>query len=85
MLARAYVKRAPVVLLDEPGRTLDSDSDAALIRKLEKLRETATVFMVTQRPSHLRLADQIILLDRGQVTAAGSPDEILTKLGTGKP
>lgn len=83
MLARAYVKRAPLFLLDEPGRTLDSDSDTALMRKLEKLRESATVFMVTQRPSHLRLADQIIVLDRGRVTDGGSPDEILPKLGMG--
>ena len=83
MLARAYVKRAPVFLFDEPGRTLDSDSDAALMRKLKKLRETATVFMVTQRPSHLRLADRIILLDRGQVTDLGSPDEIMPELGMG--
>ncbi len=83
MLARAYVKRAPVFLLDEPGRTLDNESDTAFMRKLEKLRESATVFMVTQRPSHLRLADQIILLDRGQVAGGGSPDEILPKLGMG--
>jgi ABC-type multidrug transport system fused ATPase/permease subunit len=53
------------------------------MRKLEKLRESATVFMVTQRPSHLRLADQIIVLDRGRVTDGGSPDEILPKLGMG--
>jgi ATP-binding cassette subfamily C protein/ATP-binding cassette subfamily C protein LapB len=83
MLARAYIKRASVFLLDEPGRTLDSDSDTALMRKLEKLRESATVFIVTQRPSHLRLADQIIVLDRGQVTDGGSPDVILPKLGMG--
>jgi len=83
MLARAYIKRASVFLLDEPGRTLDSDSDTALMRKLEKLRNSATVFMVTQRPSHLRLADQIIVLDRGQVTDGGSPDVILPKLGIG--
>jgi len=83
MLARAYIKRAPLFLLDEPGRTLDSDSDTALMRKLAKLRESATVFMVTQRPSHLRLADQVFVLDRGQVIDGGPPDVILPKLGMG--
>jgi len=81
MLARAYVKHSPIVLMDEPGRHLDEEGDAALLRKLESLRGQATVLMVTHRPSHMRIADQIVYLSGGQVLVSGSPEEIMPKLG----
>ena len=82
MLARAYVKDAPIYLLDEPGRNLDSEGDAQLMRKLDDLRRTATVLMVTQRPSYMHLADKVICLDAGRIVAAGTPGEILPGLGS---
>lgn len=81
MLARAYVKDAPIYLFDEPARHLDADGDAAFMRKLERLKGKATVLIVTHRPSHMRLADRIVYLSGGQVLASGTPDEILPKLG----
>ena len=81
MLARAYVKKSPIYLLDEPGRHLDASGDQALMRKLESLRGNATVLMVTHRPSHMRLADQIAYISGGQILVAGTPEEILPKLG----
>lgn len=81
MLARGYVKKSPIVLLDEPGRNLDAEGDAALLRKIESLRGHATVVMVTHRPSHMRIADQIVYLSGGQVLVSGTPEEILPKLG----
>lgn len=79
-LARAYVRDAPIYLLDEPGYALDEAGDAALVRKLQQLRGQATVIMVTHRPSHMRLADRLIILDRGQVTLSGAPEDVLAKL-----
>lgn len=81
MLARAYITKSPIYLLDEPGRHLDASGDAALMRKLESLKGKATVLMVTHRPSHMRLADQIAYLSAGQVLVSGTPEEILPKLG----
>ena len=81
MLARAYITKSPIYLLDEPGRHLDASGDAALMRKFQDLRGKATVLMVTHRPSHMRLADQIVYLSGGQVLVSGTPEEILPKLG----
>ena len=80
MLARAYVKEAPIYLLDEPGKNLDNEGDADLMRKLQKLRGQATVLINTQRPSHMRLADKIIYLDAGRVLLDGPPAEVLPQL-----
>jgi ATP-binding cassette subfamily C protein/ATP-binding cassette subfamily C protein LapB len=80
MLARAYVKDAVVYLLDEPGKNLDNEGDHELMRKLQGLRGHATVMIVTQRPSHMRLADRIIYLDGGRVLLDGPPSEVLPKM-----
>ena len=80
MLARAYVKDAPIYLLDEPGNNLDWESDQVLIRKLESLRGKATIFAITHRPSHLRIADRVIVMDAGRVLLNGSPDDVLPQL-----
>lgn len=82
LLARAYVKDAPIYLLDEPAANLDDDGDAALRRKLQQLRGRATVIVITHRPSHMRLADRVAYIQGGRVLVAGSPDVILPKLPT---
>lgn len=80
MLARAYVKNAPIYLLDEPAAHLDGDGDRALMRKLEALRGRSTVFIVTHRPSHLRLADRVVVMDAGRILLNGPPGEVLPQL-----
>ena len=80
MLARAYVKDAPIYLMDEPAANLDEEGDTALRRKLQQLRGRATVLVITHRPSHMRLADRVVYLKGGRLLAAGTPDDILPKL-----
>ena len=80
ILARAYVTQASIYLLDEPAYHLDTAGDTALMRKLQQLRGRATVFIVTQRPSHMRLADRLIVLDSGMVALAGHPEAVLAKM-----
>jgi len=80
VLARAYVKDSPIVLLDDPGSRLDMAGDSALIAKLEALRGKATVLLVTHRPSHMRAADRVIVLKDGLVAGDGPPDEIVPAL-----
>jgi len=77
MLARAYIKNPRIYLLDEPASGLDDAGDAALRKKLTSLRGHATVVMVTQRPSHMRLADRVVYLDQGQIVHDGKPEQIL--------
>ena len=83
MLARTYVKNAQIYLLDEPAQNLDDEGDAALRRKLQSLRGNATVFLTTHRPSHMRLADRVVVLNGGRLLAADTPEKILPRLGIG--
>jgi ATP-binding cassette subfamily B protein len=75
-LARAYITKAPIMLFDEPGASLDAREDACFIEALKKLRGNTTVFFISHRPSHLKLADNIIVMDRGYIRAAGTPEEL---------
>ncbi len=79
-LARAFVKDAPIYLLDEPGATLDSAGEQALLSILDEKRKTSSIIMTTQRPSHMRLADCVVWLDRGFVRDIGPPDAIVPKV-----
>ena len=83
MLARTYVKNARFYVLDEPVTNLDDEGDAALRRKLQSLRGNATVFITTHRPSHMRLADRVVVLNQGRLLAADTPEVILPRLGIG--
>ncbi len=79
-LARALVKRAPILLLDEPGKGLDVHGDQRLVATIERLRGSTTVFLNTHRPSHLKVADKILWLDRGVVQGFGPAEALLSKL-----
>ncbi|MGD1935181.1 MAG: peptidase domain-containing ABC transporter [Candidatus Phaeomarinobacter sp.] len=79
-LARAYVKNAPIYLFDEPANNLDDEGDELLRAKLAKLKGNATVLMVTQRPSHMKIADRVVVIDQGRVALDGPPDQVLAEL-----
>ena len=79
-LARAYLKRAPVTLFDEPASGLDFMADRQFMKTLERMKGHSTVFMVTHRPSHLKLADKIVVLVQGQVRMAGPAKQVLERL-----
>jgi ATP-binding cassette subfamily C protein LapB len=80
-LARAYLTRAPVLLFDEPANTLDMEGDRWFIEAIRKLKGRCTIFLVTHRPSHIRLADIAVVLQGGYVRMAGTPDDALKRLG----
>ena len=79
-MARALVRDAPILLLDEPATSLDEVGDGALVSLLKRLRGQRTVFMISHRPSHIRLSDRVIVLDRGAVVFMGAADEALDAL-----
>jgi ATP-binding cassette subfamily C protein/ATP-binding cassette subfamily C protein LapB len=78
-LARAYLRRAPIVLLDEPAQSLDEPGEAAFIDMLRAARGKQTILMTTHRPSHMRLADRLIVLSRGRILFNGPPDAFLDR------
>jgi ATP-binding cassette subfamily C protein/ATP-binding cassette subfamily C protein LapB len=79
-LARALARDAPLLLLDEPGASLDENSDRLLMQRLEALRGRRTIVIVTHRPSHIRLADKAVYLQGGGIKFFGDPDDVLALL-----
>ncbi|MDD9927836.1 MAG: peptidase domain-containing ABC transporter [Rhodospirillaceae bacterium] len=79
-LARAYLRNAPVVVLDEPASALDDEDERALLRAFELLRGRTTTIMITQRPSHMRICDKLLVLENGQVTYFGPAEAVLERI-----
>lgn len=79
-LARTYLKKSNIMLLDEPAGILDDKLDAAFTSALEMCRGKITLFMVSHRPSHLKLCDKLLLIDQGQVLLFGPTNEVLPKI-----
>lgn len=78
-LARCFIKNAPIFLLDNPAAGLDWTSEEYLMQKFASLRGRSTVVFTTFRPSHMRLADRVVLLKDGQVALDGPPDKVIER------
>ena len=79
-MARAFVSPARILLLDEPGASLDYESDQRFVKRLKELRGRRTIIMVSHRPSHIRLADRVVLMEQGTVQFLGPADEAVKRL-----
>lgn len=79
-LARAFLKRSSIMLFDEPVNGLDFEGDRAFMRAVENVRGHTTVFIVTHRPSHLRIADKVLVFDSGYLRLAGRADEVIARM-----
>jgi len=77
IMARAFLSNAKIMIFDEPGNTLDEAGDQAFIDAVEKMRGKATVLIITHRPSHMRIADRVVLMNRGIVQTIGSADSVI--------
>ena len=75
-IARALVKDAPIVLLDEPTTHLDLTSQQLLVEALERLLEDRTAIVVAHRLETIRRATEVVVLDRGQIAERGAYHEI---------
>lgn len=79
-MARAFVSPAKILLLDEPGASLDDESDQRFVDRLNKIKGNRSIVMVSHRPSHIRLADKAVLMEQGSVAHIGTPDEVIALL-----
>lgn len=79
-LARAYLKRAPIMLFDEPVTGLDAASDTYFINMVNALRGHSTIFIVTHRPSHLAAADKVLVFQNGYLRLAGSAQDVVKQI-----
>ena len=76
-IARALVKKPEILILDDSASALDFATDAALRKAIREMRYTPTVFVVSQRTSSIQYADNIIVLDDGQIAGMGKHDELM--------
>lgn len=82
-LARAYLRHAPILILDEPATALDEESDIAMMEMLQRAKGKQTVIIITHRPSHIKLADLVVLLSEGKQMLVGDPNTVLEKMPKG--
>ena len=80
-IARAIYKDAPILMLDEPTSSLDSESEAKVQAALEKLMQGRSVLMIAHRLSTVKKADVICVLDKGRIVEVGRHDELVSKGG----
>jgi len=76
-IARALLKNAPILILDEATSSLDSESELQVQIALERLMKNRTVFLIAHRLSTIRKAHRILVIDRGRIVEEGTHDELL--------
>ena len=76
-IARAILKNAPILVLDEATAALDSQNEVAIQKALQLLMEGKTVIAIAHRLSTLRAMDRILVLDDGVIAEEGTHDELI--------
>jgi ATP-binding cassette subfamily B protein len=76
-IARAILKNPPMLILDEATSAVDNETEAAIVRSLEKITQNRTTIAIAHRLSTIRNADQIYVLERGQIVEAGTHEDLL--------
>ena len=80
-VARAFLKDAPILILDEPTSAIDSKTEAVILDALDRLMVGRTTFMIAHRLATIRNADLILVLHHGEVAERGTHEELLARGG----
>ena len=76
-LARAFLKNAPILLLDEPTSSLDVETEAEILESLARLMRDRTTLMAAHRFATLKQVEKVLVLENGGVAAFGTPSEVV--------
>ena len=80
-IARAFLKNAPILLLDEITSALDGTNESIITASLQELSKDKTVIVIAHRLSSIKNADNIIVIDKGKVVEQGKHEELIVKEG----
>ena len=80
-IARAIMKNAPIIILDEATANVDPESETELTAAIEALTKEKTIIMIAHRLKTVRNADQIFVVDNGQIVQHGTHNELIKKKG----
>ena len=81
-IARALLKDAPIILLDEATASLDAENETEIQQAISRLVERKTVLIIAHRMRTVETANKIVVLSGGTVTEMGNPEELMKKKGT---
>lgn len=84
-MARALVGKPPILVLDEPTSSVDTETEARLIQRLKGEFAGRTLILITHRPSLLNLADRVIVMARGRVAMDGPTADVLRQVTRPRP
>src|SRR5829696_4574130 len=80
-VARAFLRDAPILILDEPTSSIDSRTESVILEALDRLMEGRTTILIAHRLSTIRSVDEILVLNEGRLVEQGTHDELLEGAG----
>ena len=80
-ISRAFFRDAEIVVLDEPSSALDPETEMNIFSKLKKLIQGRSALIISHRYSTVKMADKILVLDKGQIVEQGSHEELMARGG----
>ena len=78
-IARALIRQAPVLILDDSTSAIDSETEDQIQRAMRRIAAERTTFIITHRLSQIRWADRILVLRRGELIDQGTHDELMAR------